>query len=326
MKLNIKHQFTISGYGHYLPPKIETSQELAQKINKSSDWIISRTGVKERRVSDIDVDKMGAIAAEQAIGKKTPPDLIINASGVPKQTIPDTSIFIQKELGYKNIPSFSVHATCLSFIVALNVAASLISSNSYKRILIVSSDRGTRGRNFDEPESASLLGDAAGAVYIEKSKDFNSGIVSYNMQTYPEGSSLTEVRGGGTNLHPQDLATKIDDNLFSMNGPMVYKMARKRVYSMIASDLSNNNLHQSDINLVIPHQASGMAVKAYSKYGGFDSSKVVDIISSTGNCVAASIPLALSMSLTDNIAKKNDLIYLVGTGAGLSIASVLLKV
>ena len=146
------------------------------------------------------------------------------------------------------------------------------------------------------------------------------------MQTYPEGSSLTEVRGGGTNLHPQDSATKIDDNLFSMNGPMVYKMARKRVYSMIASDLSSNNLDQSDINLVVPHQASGMAVKAYSKYGGFDSSKVIDIISSTGNCVAASIPLALSMSLTDKLVKKDDLIYLVGTGAGLSIASILLKV
>ena len=134
MKLIPKHQFKISGYGMYLPPKIETSQELAKKINKTEEWIISRTGVKERRISDIDVDKMGAIAAEQAIGEKSPPDLIINASGVPKQTLPDTSVFIQKELGYNNIPSFSVHATCISFIAALNVAGSLISSNVYNKI------------------------------------------------------------------------------------------------------------------------------------------------------------------------------------------------
>ncbi len=90
------------------------------------------------------------------------------------------------------------------------------------------------------------------------------------MYTYPEGSKLTEVRGGGTNLHPQDSNTKLKDNLFSMNGPMVYKMARKKVYDMFAHDLSSNNLTQNDIDLVVPHQASGMAVKAYSKYGGFD--------------------------------------------------------
>ena len=326
LDLHPKHPIIITGHGYYLPPKIETSKELSKKINKSEDWIVSRTGVLERRISEIDVDKMGAIAAQKAIGEKSAPDLIINASGVPKQTIPDTSIFIQKELGYKNIPSFSVHATCLSFIVALNVASSLISSNSYNKILIVSSDRGTRGRNFNEPESAALLGDAAGAIYIEKSNDLSSGIINYNMQTYPDGASLTEVRGGGTNLHPQDSKTLNEDNLFSMNGPKVYKMARKKVYDMIANDLSINNLNQNDIRLVVPHQASGMAVKAYSKYGGFDKEKVVDIISTTGNCVAASLPLGLAISLEKNILNKDDYVYLIGTGAGLSIASILIKI
>ena len=93
---------------------------------------MSRAGVSERRVSELDVDAMGAIAAKKAIGDKPPPDLIINASGVPKQTIPDTSVFIQNELGYEGIPSFSVHSTCLSFITAINVAGSLIQSNAQK--------------------------------------------------------------------------------------------------------------------------------------------------------------------------------------------------
>ena len=106
MELIPKHQFKISGFGMYLPPKIETSQELAKKINKTEEWIISRTGVKERRISDIDVDKMGAIAGRKALnGEK--PDLIINASGVGKQIIPDSSVFLQKELGFNGIPSFS---------------------------------------------------------------------------------------------------------------------------------------------------------------------------------------------------------------------------
>ena len=321
--MNIK----ISGIGYYLPDIIETAAELSKKINKSEEWIISRTGVKERRVSSIDVDEMGALAAKNALkdveGK---PDLILNASGVGKQVIPDTSVFFQKELGYEGIPSFTVHATCLSFLVALNVAANFIEQNTYKKILIISSDKGTRGRNYNEAESAALLGDAAAAVVVEKSEDGEeSKLLDFTMNTWPSGSDLTEVRGGGTNLHPHDENTTFDDNLFSMNGPMIYKMARKIVYEQIQKDLKNNNLSTDDINLLIPHQASSLAVKAYSKFGGFEESKVINIIEKTGNCVAASIPLALALAHEKKLFNRGDLIYFVGTGAGLSVASALLR-
>jgi len=311
----------------YLPPMVETAEELAPKINKTPQWIISRAGVKERRVSQIDVDKMGALAINEAVGNKKKPDLIINASGVPKQVIPDTStsVFMQKELGYSGIPSFSVHATCLSFIVALNIAANFVKLGQYKRIVIVSSDRGTRGRNFNEPESAALLGDAAAAIYIEPTNS-KSGLLDYSMESYPEGATLTEVRGGGTNLHPQDPATKESDNLFSMNGPLIFKMALEKVYIRINKDLEVNNISKGDIKLLIPHQASGKGVKAYSKFGGFQKEQVMDIVETTGNCVAASLPLALVMAQKQNLFNEGDLIYLIGTGAGLSIASALIRV
>ena len=319
--MNVK----ITGVGYYLPENIETSEQLAPKIGKSLDWIASRTGVQERRISNIDVDLMGAKASKLAL-KNEVPDLILNASGVGKQVIPDTSVFIQKELGFKGIPSFTIHSTCLSFLVALNTAANFISQNTYKKILIVSSDRGTRGRNFDEPESAALLGDAAAAVLVEKAlDDEESYMLDFTMNTYPEGSHLTEVRGGGTNLHPHDNETKFADNLFSMNGPMIYKMARKTVYNQIQLDLKNNNLNINDIDLVVPHQASGLAIKAYSKYGGFNNDKVVNILDKTGNCVAASLPLALAIAYEENRIKRGDLIYFIGTGAGLSVASCLLR-
>ena len=315
----------ITGSGYYLPDRIETAEELSPKINKSADWIISRTGVKERRVSDIDVDKMGANAAKMALSGGSSPELILNASGVGKQVIPDTSVFFQKELGFDGIPSFTIHATCLSFLVALNTAATFISQGIYKKILIISADRGTRGRNFNQPESAALLGDAAAAIIVERTpENENSKLINFSMKTWPEGSNLTEVRGGGTNLHPQDSKTTKDDNLFSMNGPMIYKMARKKVYDMIKDDLNKNNLTSGNIDLLIPHQASNLAVKAYSKYGGFNENKVVNIIDKTGNCVASSLPLAFAMSIKENKIKRDDLIYFVGTGAGLSAASILL--
>ena len=315
----------ITGLGYYLPENIETSKQLSLKINKSLDWIISRTGVEERRISSIDVDRMGAIAARKALGETTP-DLIINASGVGKQVIPDTSVFFQKELGLKGVPCFSVHATCLSFLVALNTAATFINQKVYKKILIVSSDRGTRGRNYEEAESAALLGDAAAAVLLEGTKEKSqSEILSYSMQTWSEGASYTEVRGGGTNLHPQDKNTTLQDNLFSMNGPLIYKMARKKVYKLIHSDLKKNNLDIDDIDCIVPHQASMLGVQAYHKYGGFNKDKVVNIISKTGNCVAASLPLAFALACEENKIKKNDIVYLIGTGAGLSIASMVLR-
>tara|TARA_B100000902_G_C27269237_1_gene895371 strand:- start:527 stop:1492 length:966 start_codon:yes stop_codon:yes gene_type:complete len=320
----MQYQFKISGWGYYLPPRIETAEELSDKINKTPDWIISRAGVSQRRISDIDVDEMGAIASKKAIGDKPAPDLIINASGVPKQTIPDTSVFIQKELGYEGIPSFSVHSTCLSFITALNVAGSLIQSNSYKNILIVSSDRGSRGRNYNEPESSALLGDASAAVYLESTKR-QSGLIDFDMSSWPKGAHLTEVRGGGTHLHPQDKQTKIEDNLFSMDGPEVFKYSLPKVYEMIIKVLKRNKMNQPDIDLLIPHQASGKGVKAYYKFGGFEKNKVMDIVNETGNCVAASLPLALTMALEQKKVSKNDTVFLVGTGAGLSIASALIK-
>ena len=321
----MKYQFKITGSGYYLPPTIETSLDLSQKINKDVNWVLSRTGVEERRVSEIDVDQMGAIAAKDAIGSKPKPDLIINASGVPKQTIPDTSVFIQKELGYEGIPSFSVHSTCLSFITALNVAGSMINSKTYKNILIVSSDRGTRGRNFNEPESASLLGDAAAAIYLEASDNGKQGLIDFEMSSWPEGAELTQVKGGGTNLHPQDSITKDEDNLFSMNGPEVFKYSLRKVYNMISEILDRNNISKTDIDLLIPHQASGRGVDAYSKYGGFEKGQVMNIIPKTGNCVAASIPLALAMALENKKIIKDDLIFFVGTGAGLSIASAVVR-
>ena len=311
----------ISGTGIYLPPRVENSEELVAKINKPVEWIHQKAGVFERRVSDIDVDKMGAIAGMEALNNGPPPDLIINASGVPKQTIPDTSTFFQKEMGFDGVPSFSIHCTCLSFIVALHTASSLIQSKSYKRILIISSDRGTVGRNFKEPESACLLGDGAAAVLVEPSdpKD-HSQFLYHTMNTWPSGTELTEVRGGGTRKHPLDPNTSRNDNLFSMDGPAVYKIARKEVYRMLLKTLKETGLKRQSIDWVVPHQASKKAVEAYSTVGGFEKEKVLETVSSFGNCVAASVPMTLVMAIKNDQIKRNDLVMLIGTGAGLSAA------
>ena len=162
------------------------------------------------------------------------------------------------------------------------------------------------------------------AFQQESSNDNNQGLIDFEMSSWPEGAKFTQVKGGGTNLHPQDSITKNEDNLFSMNGPEVFKFSLPKVYDMISNLLDRNNIAKTDIDLLIPHQASGKGVKAYSKFGGFDENKVMDIVNKTGNCVAASLPLALAMAYENNLIDKGNTILLVGTGAGLSIASAII--
>ena len=318
-------KFKISGTGLYTPPEIETSADISSRIGKSEQWIIEKSGVLERRISAIDVDEMGALSGKKALNNQQP-DLIINASGVPKQTIPDTSAFYQKAMGFEGIPSFSIHSTCLSFLTALHTAGSFIQSKVYNKILIISADRGTRGRNFNEPESASLLGDGAAAVLVEPSSGSEeSELLYFNMKTWPSGAHLTEVRGGGTNKHPQDEDTTTADNLFTMDGPAIYKIARKQVYKMMIQTLKATGLEKEAIDWVVPHQASGKAIDAYVSSGGFKKEKVVNILPQYGNCVAASVPMALTIAIQDGRIKRGDLVLLIGTGAGLSAASCLLR-
>ena len=135
----------IERMGLALPPTVETAAELAKKIGRSEDWIKRRAGVHERRISELSMPELAAKAGLDALGDGPLPDLILNASGVAHQVLPDTSVFIQEAMGFSGIPSFSVHATCLSFLTALQTASGLLNTGSYQRILVISADLGSRG-------------------------------------------------------------------------------------------------------------------------------------------------------------------------------------
>ncbi|MBN1999097.1 ketoacyl-ACP synthase III [candidate division KSB1 bacterium] len=311
--------------GNYLPPKVQTSADLSPLIGKSEKWILSRTGVAERRIAEERMDVMAAKAARIALGDDGPPDCILNASTSPLQLIPDSSVFIQQELGWNGIPSWSTHATCLSFIVAMVNAGAFLHTNVFKRILIVSSETGTPFRNFKEAESAALFGDGAAAAVLEKTPDGESSeIIDWQMGTWPEGAKLTEFRGAGTLKPPDHPDTVPEDNLFTMHGTKVYRMAVAQVRKMLTEMFDRNNLQPKDIDWVIPHQASGRGVEAYSHYV-FEKLQVVNIVRNYGNCISASIPLALSIAQKEGKIKRGDLLLLGGTGAGLSISFVLLR-
>ena len=311
--------------GRHLPERVETAADLAPRIGVSEDWIVSRTGVLRRHVSNESMGEMGARAAREALGNGPRPDLILNASGVPHQVIPDSSVYIQEALGYSGIPCYSIHATCLSFPVAVHNAAALIHAGAYRRILVVSSELATRGRNFNEPESASLFGDGAAAVVLEPTPEGESSeFIGFELGTWPKGAPFTEVRGGGTRQHPDDPTTRPADNLFHMDGPAIYKMALRRVPAVFGKLFTRCGVKPSEIDVVVPHQASGPAVQAAERFG-FRPEAIVRRVHEEGNCVAASIPLALAYAHEQGRIQRGDLVMLCGTGAGLSVLGLLIR-
>lgn len=198
-----------------VPAKSQSAEELARIVGRSESWVRENVGVHRRYVSQV-TDDPAALAASIArpiieqVGK---PDLVIHAGAMPRQLLPDTSVFVLDLLQLHGVPGFSVNSACLSFLTAVQVAAAFVASGTHERVLICTSEFGTRGRNFAEPEAACLIGDGAAAAMV-CGRDSEPGILHNAMQTFPSGAKLAEVRGGGVMRPPSETSTEPQDNLF----------------------------------------------------------------------------------------------------------------
>jgi 3-oxoacyl-[acyl-carrier-protein] synthase III len=303
---------------------VETAHDLAERLGRSPEWITSRTGVAIRHVSQLSMAEMGAAAGLEALAG-TRPDLIVNASLTPMQLIPDSSVFVQEAMGMSGVPSYSVHATCLSFVVALQSAGALIQAGAYRRILVVSSEQGSVCRDFSEPESAALIGDGAAAAVLEPAPEGSGcGLLGFAMRTWPEGAAAAELRGCGTRRHPNDPETRAVDNLFQMHGPRIWKLALRHADQVLDEAYQAAGMARDDVDVIIPHQASGPMLELFPRFG-FSDHKVVKVIAEYGNCIAASLPMALHVAVESGRLRRGQRALLFGTGAGLSMAAAILE-
>jgi 3-oxoacyl-[acyl-carrier-protein] synthase-3 len=306
-----------------VPPLTETSQQLAPRIGRSAEWIIENTGVHSRCVSGELKDPaiLAADAARPIITSHGPPDCVIYAGAIPRQMLPDLSVFVHRELALEGVPALSVNMACLSFLSALTVADSLIERGVYRRIMISVAELASRGRNFDEPESAALLGDGAAAVLIEETQGA-SCIRHSRLETWSDGSELAGLRGGGTFLAPDDPQIMPADHRFFMHGDQLLRATVPRLRKFLDRFFDDCGCSQDDIQLVIPHQPSGPALQLLTRWG-FEDARVVSIIARYGNCVAASMPMALAIAVQDNRLQRGDRVLFLGTAAGISLGAAL---
>lgn len=322
----------IIGVGRYLPERVVPSSEVERICGIKPGWIERHTGVKERRwVGPKETGSfMAAEAAREAVKdaglQLSDIDLILCASGTPEQTIPDNSALIQRQLGLgeSGTSCMSVHITCLSFLLAMDLASSMLAVNRYRNILIVSADISSVALNFRDPESAALFGDAAAACVVTRTPEGEaSEVKAVRFETYSIGAHLTEIRGGGSRLHPANPETRPEDNLFSMAGPKVYRLARQhqdKFFERLRPGLSKS---PGSIDLVIPHQASLLALRALRR-NGIDDDQVVITLDRFGNCVATSLPLTLYEAVKTGRLKRGHELLFGGTGAGLTLGGMIL--
>lgn len=321
--------FNLLSYGKALPKhKIsDVDIDLQQGFNPGTTFKLG--GVKHRYFASLQEQQssLAAAALTNALTSKhlklADLDLIISASAVPEQALPNNAASIARELGVKHISTMDVNVSCLSFMGALKTAVALVNVGIHKRVAIVSSDLPSRGINFKNPEASLIFGDGAVAFIIERGQ--NSKLVDIEMQTHPEGFNHCQVKAGGT---LKNIKTGINESdfLFEMDGKAVFKLASKIMPQMIEKFLIKNGLQLSDIDAIVPHQASNLAMQHMSKRLGFDFNKIIDIYSEHGNQVAASQPSALYEGIISNKIRPGDTVLLIGTAAGFTAGLAILKI
>ncbi|SOB99299.1 3-oxoacyl-[acyl-carrier-protein] synthase-3 [Ureibacillus xyleni] len=323
----------ILGTGKFLPKKKVTSYELDHLLGLNNGWVEQKSGVSLRSfVENETASEMAALASIDAINAsnlhKEDIDCIVSVSGTMEQPIPCNASLVQKQLGLNNskIPCFDINSTCLSFVTGFDTISYLVHSGRYKNVLLVSSEIASVGLNWKNKENAILFGDGAAAAVISKTPDTeNSKILAGHMETFSDGAHFTEIRGGGTKLHPNHPTANETDFLFDMNGKSVFKLSSKNIVSYMEKLLSLSNCTINDIDLVVPHQASGMAMRILRNKLGIDEAKFMNIIHNHGNTIASSIPMALHEAIVQNKIQRGNKVMLIGTSAGLSIGGVVFE-
>jgi 3-oxoacyl-[acyl-carrier-protein] synthase-3 len=322
----------IAGVGRYLPERVVASDDVADLCDVPRGWIERHAGVRERRWASEEAGEtnaaMAAHAAREALAEAgldvAELDCLIYASATVQQLIPDTSVFVLRELGLADagITCLSVHATCLSFVSALDDAACRIASGRSEHVLVVSSEISSVGLNFGEPESAALFGDGAAAVLLCATPPGEaSRLEAIRFETYASGADYTTIRGCGTLRPPNDPRTHAEDNLFAMDGPEVLRYSLRRAPRFLARLLNGTDL--DGLACVVPHQSSRAGLDALRRFG-MGNGKVVRTLERTGNCVAASIPIALYEAIRTARIRRGDRFLLLGTSAGLSLGGAVL--
>lgn len=318
----------IRGVGSYLPSTILSNTELTETIGCTDDWIVSRTGIHERRTigkSEAATSDLAYFAAEQALrdGGISPEeiDIIIVATETPDHVLPPVSCLVQNRLGCRTIPAFDLHNTCVGFLSALQVAEQYIKLGTHQNILIIGADTLTRFTDYSDPGTSIIFGDGAGAIVLSRGEQAVKGLISTTLHADGKYFDALYIPGGGSRF-PVSTEYK---NKIVMDGRKIFKLAVKSMSEVLTETLNNTGVEKEKIDWLIPHQANFRIMEAVARNLDFPLDKVINTVSYYGNSCSATIPIALDTAIKDGRIKRGDMLAMVSFGAGLVWGSAIVE-
>ena len=311
----------ITGVGGYVPDYILNNEELSRMVDTTDEWITTRVGIKERHIlteEGLGTSYLARKAAKQLIQKTgVDPDTIdalIVTTTTPDYKFPSTASIVLGKLGLKNAFAFDFSAACCGFLYPLDVAASMIQSGRYKKIIVIGADKMSSLVDYTDRATCVLFGDGAGAVLVEATEEENVGVQNSYLRTDGQGLPFLHMKAGGSVCPPSHFTVDHRLHYLYQEGRTVFRYAVTDMSNDVMKIMEMNNLKADDVNWVIPHEANLRIIEAVTKRAGIPLDKVVVNIERYGNTSAATIPLALWDA--ESQLKKGDNIIFTAFGAG----------
>jgi 3-oxoacyl-[acyl-carrier-protein] synthase III len=321
----------ISALGTYVPPRLLTNQDLEKMVETNNEWILERTGIRERHLVDkgVATSDLAVEAAKGALSERglTPGDVdvIIVATVTPDMFFPSTACLVQHKLGAKNVWGFDLSAACSAFLYALQSGAQFIATGAHKRVLVIGADVMSSIIDYTDRATCVIFGDGAGAVLLEAADEDSVGLIDFLHEVDGSGGCYLYMPGGGS-LHPSTHET-VDQKMHYVHqdGQAVFKFAVRKQAELCDRLLQRNGVKGSDIAAFIPHQANRRIITATADRLGLRPESVIINIDRYGNTTAGTIPLAMDTARREGRLKKGDLVLLASVGAGFTVGATLLR-
>lgn len=328
--MNSVYSVGITGVGSYVPEKVVSNDELSKIVDTSNEWIVERTGIRERRIVDKDISTsdIATIAAQKALedAKVLPEEieLVLVATAIPDMAFPSTACIVQKNIRAVNAAAFDISVGCSGFVYGLAVGSSFIRVGAYRKVLIIGAETLSKIVNWKDRSTCILFGDGAGVCILERC-DEGLGFLSFDLGSDgTNGHSLT-LPAGGSRL-PASYET-VSNNLHTikMDGREVFKLAVRTMEKTSMEVLKKANMAIEDIDFLIPHQANIRIIQSVSKKLNLTDDKVYVNLDKYGNMSSASIPVALDEAYKSKLFNKGDVILFAAFGAGLTWGSAIIR-
>ncbi len=324
------HKASITGTGAFLPPKKLTNHDLEKMVDTSDDWIVKRTGIRERRVvengtatSDL-ASKAAIRALEDAKLAPKDLDLIITSTITPDHLFPSTSCYVQQQIGAKKAGAFDVLAACAGFIYALSIGQNFITSGAASNVLVIGAECLSKVTDYTDRSTCILFGDGAGAIVLQKGNGCHE-VLTTILGADGSHTDVLTLPAGGSKI-PTSVQT-IEDRLhyIKFRGREVFRLAITNLTELMTKTVASSNLKMSDIDLFILHQSNYRIIEATMERLGVPKEKAFYNIDKYGNTSSASIPIALDEAKREGRLKKGDLVLLAAFGGGLTWSSCIVR-